>query len=95
MCPTRALATALLLASTASATEPTVWPQWRGPTRDGIVSGSAWPDKLEGDAMKQLWRVEKLGPSYSGPIVAADRVFTTQTVDKKIEVVTAYDRKVR
>lgn len=93
MYPVRALATALLIVSTASAADPGVWPQWRGPTRDGIVTGPAWPNKLEGDALKQVWRVEKLGPSYSGPIVAKDRVFTTQTVDKKTEVVTAHDRK--
>jgi outer membrane protein assembly factor BamB len=69
------------------------WPQWRGPTRDGIVAGPAWPDSLQGDALKQVWRVDNLGPSYSGPIVTADRVFLTQTVDKKTEVVTAHDRK--
>lgn len=84
----------LFLAGVASATaaEPAVWPQWRGPTRDGQVSAPKWPDKLAGDALKQVWRVDQLGPSYSGPIVAADRVFTTQTVDKKTEVITAHDR---
>ena len=93
MYPTRALATALLFVSAASGADPAVWPQWRGPTRDGAVAGAAWPEKLEGDALKEIWRVEKLGPSYSGPIVSKDRVFTTQTVDKKSEVVTAHDRK--
>ena len=93
MYPVRTLAVALLFVSTASAADPAVWPQWRGPTRDGVVTGPAWPAKLEGDTLKQVWRVEKLGPSYSGPVVAADRVFTTQTVDKKTEVVTAHDRK--
>lgn len=72
---------------------PAVWTQWRGPTRDGIIGGPAWPDKLQGDSLKQVWRVDNLGPSYSGPIVVADRVFTTQTLDKKTEVVTAHDRK--
>jgi outer membrane protein assembly factor BamB len=72
---------------------PAVWPQWRGPTRDGIVRGPAWPDKLQGDALKQVWRLDNLGPSYSGPVVTSDRVFTTQTVDKTTEVVTAHDRK--
>lgn len=69
-----------------------VWPQWRGPTRDGQVQGSAWPDNLRKDTLKQRWRVE-LGPSYSGPIVAPDRVFVTETRDKKTEVVRAFDRK--
>jgi len=84
---------ALMLAWTsfADAAEPAVWPQWRGPTRDGQVAGPAWPDKLKGDALQQIYRVE-LGPGYSGPIVAADRVFVTETVDKKDEVVRALDR---
>ncbi len=67
------------------------WPQWRGPTRDGKISGPAWPEKLDANHLRQVWRVE-LGPSYSGPIVGADRVFTTETKDKKSEVVTAFDR---
>ncbi len=90
---TRMVLAALLLCSSAFAADPPVWPQWRGPTRDGVVTGPEWPDKLEGDSLKQLWRIEKLGPSYSGPIVAEDRVFITQTVDKKTELVTAHDRK--
>ena len=68
------------------------WPQWRGPTRDGQIAGPAWPDKLDTNHLQQVWRVE-LGPSYSGPIVSADRVFTTESKDKKFEVVTAFDRK--
>ena len=68
------------------------WPQWRGPQRDGQFTGGAWPDKLDTNHLQQVWRVE-LGPSYSGPIVAGDRVFTTETKDKKFEIVTAFDRK--
>ena len=68
------------------------WPQWRGPTRDGQVVGPGWPDKLDTNHLRQIWRVE-LGPSYSGPIVAGDRVFTTETKDKKFEVVTAFERQ--
>lgn len=68
------------------------WPQWRGPTRDGMVRDADWPDTLKGDRLKLLWRVQ-LGPSYSGPIVDADRVYTTETVDKKFEVVQAFDRR--
>ncbi len=89
----RSLVALLLLSSVTTAAEPATWTQWRGPNRDGIVKGAEWPNTIEGDALKQVWRVEKLGPSYSGPIVTKDRVFTTQTVDKKTEVVTAHDRK--
>jgi outer membrane protein assembly factor BamB len=67
------------------------WPQWRGLQRDGQFTGPAWPDKLDTNHLQQVWRVE-LGPSYSGPIVVGDRVFTTETKDKKFEVVTAFDR---
>ena len=71
--------------------ELSTWPQWRGPHRDGQVSGPAWPEKLDTNHLRQVWRVE-LGPSYSGPIVGADRVFTTESKDKRFEVVTALDR---
>lgn len=69
---------------------PEDWNQWRGPGRDGHVLGPAWPDDFQG--LAPLWRVE-LGPSYSGPIVAGDRVFTTETVGEKEEVVRALSRK--
>ncbi len=79
-------------AARAESAEPRpVWPQWRGPSRDGKVEGPAWPQRLQGTALQLLWRVE-LGPSYSGPIVAPDRVFVTETRNKTNEVVRALDR---
>ena len=77
----------------ALAADPAIWPQWRGPTRDGLVTGPAWPDTLKEDTLKEVWRLGNLGPSYSGPVVTADRVFITETVNKTDEVVTALDRK--
>jgi len=67
------------------------WPQWRGPERDGQVDASGWPSKIDQDHLKVAWRVD-LGPSYSGPIVSKDRVFTTEAKNKQLEVVRAYDR---
>jgi outer membrane protein assembly factor BamB len=55
-----------------------------------MVVSSKWPDRLSGDALRQLWRVE-LGPSYSGPIVGGGKVFTTATEDSKWEVVRAFE----
>lgn len=69
-----------------------IWPQWRGPSRDGQWTGPAWPGRLSKDSLKQLWRVP-LGPSYSGPIVSEELVFTTETKNKESEVVVALDRK--
>ena len=67
------------------------WTQWRGPSRDGQVAGPSWPAKLSEDTLKATWTLP-LGPSYSGPIVSADRVFVTETRDKSTEVVRALDR---
>ncbi len=81
--------TALMLAAPVENT----WPQWRGPNRDGVVASAQWPSQLKDENFKLLWKSPTLGPSYSGPIVTEDRIFTTETVDKKTEVVTAFDRK--
>ena len=78
----------LIAADTPSAE---TWTQWRGPSRDGQVAGPTWPAKLSADTLKATWTLP-LGPSYSGPIVSADRVFVTETRDKSTEVVRALDR---
>ncbi len=74
---------------TANAAE--IWPQWRGPNRDGFSPGPAWPDSLAEDRLTPAWHVD-LGPGYPGPIVAADRVFVAETEDEKTEIVRALDR---
>jgi hypothetical protein len=58
-----------------------MWPQWRGPTRDSRYHGEPWPDSIAGDRIAPLWRVEGLGPSYSGAIVTDALVYTTATVE--------------
>lgn len=68
------------------------WPQWRGTQRNGTVSTStAWPSSVDEKHFVENWSVP-LGPSYSGPIVAEDRVFVTETKDSKYEVVRALER---
>src|SRR5205807_8519908 len=43
----------LIMGTAASfAKAPAVWPQWRGPTRDGHVTGADWPASLQGDALE-------------------------------------------
>lgn len=81
-----------LLAAAPAAGLASDWPQWRGPGRDGQFTGAAWPDRLDTNHLEQVWRVE-LGPSYSGPLVVGERVLTTETQDRKFEVVTAFDRR--
>lgn len=88
------LLAALAIGGVSFGVEPNAedWPQWRGPSRDGHAVGSLWPNSLGEDRLVRQWRVE-LGPSYSGPIVVGDRVFTTETRDESIEVASAYDRQ--
>jgi outer membrane protein assembly factor BamB len=64
------------------------WPCWRGPSRDGQSPTNAWP--LDFKSLEKLWSVE-LGDSYSGPIVADNRVFTTESIDGRDEALTALD----
>ena len=70
---------------------PDTWTQWRGSHRDGQIVGAMWPADLSERHLAEKWAVP-LGPSYSGPIVSQDRVFVTETRDKKFEVVRALDR---
>ncbi|MFK7790184.1 MAG: PQQ-binding-like beta-propeller repeat protein [Phycisphaeraceae bacterium] len=83
-----ALFTCLLVTASVAAD----WPQWRGPDRLGTVEGADWPDALNDQTLKQLWRVE-LAEGYPGPIVSGGRVFTVETLDAKAEVVRAFDAK--
>ncbi|MCA9062384.1 MAG: PQQ-binding-like beta-propeller repeat protein [Planctomycetaceae bacterium] len=68
------------------------WNQWRGPHRNGVVQGQAWPTSLNEKVLTRTWRVE-LPPSYSGPIVSDSAVFVTGTENKESEVVYALDRR--
>jgi outer membrane protein assembly factor BamB len=67
------------------------WTQWRGPERLCTIPATTWPDKLDEQSLVELYRVP-LQASYSGPIVSAERVFVTETVNKEKEVVRALDR---
>ncbi len=88
-----ALLSTLLFPIPSGCAEPTtkIWNQWRGPRRDGQFKGPLWPDRLSDGSLKLLWRVS-LDPSYSGPIVSEDTVFTTATINKESELVVALDR---
>ncbi|MGV3605964.1 MAG: PQQ-binding-like beta-propeller repeat protein [Planctomycetaceae bacterium] len=77
---------------TSAAESQPSWLQWRGNRRDGSYDGPAWPDSITADNLKRVFRVP-LAPSYSGPIVMEDRIFVTETRDKKVEVVSALSRK--
>ncbi|QDT12033.1 PQQ-binding-like beta-propeller repeat protein [Planctomycetes bacterium K23_9] len=64
------------------------WSQWRGPSRDSLLVDAVWPDALTGN-LNLVWE-RPHAPSYSGPVVQDGVVFTTETIDKSTERVTAY-----
>lgn len=70
---------------------PADWNQWLGPTRDNHFHGPAWPDRIDDEHLRPVWRVD-LGPGFGGPLVAGDRIFTVETKDKHFEVARAFDR---
>lgn len=73
-----------------SAADRDVWLNWRGPNRDSVLPGAAWPDSLDENHLKLVWS-QPFSDSYSGPLVTDQYVFTTETVDGS-ERVTCLDR---
>ncbi|MEM7353931.1 MAG: PQQ-binding-like beta-propeller repeat protein [Acidobacteriota bacterium] len=80
-----------LLVAAPSAAHGQSWNQWRGANRDGISPGIAWPDSLAESVLRQAWRVDDLGASYSSPVVQDGTVYVTVSHDARTEGVTALD----
>lgn len=51
--------------------EPADWPQWRGPTRDGVV-GAALPARWP-EALTKRWEIP-VGAGHASPVVSGNRV---------------------
>jgi outer membrane protein assembly factor BamB len=64
------------------------WSQWRGPQRDGNISGAVLPTTWPSTA-ETAWRVD-VGEGYSSPVVSGTRVFVHSRRDPE-EIVTAVD----
>jgi outer membrane protein assembly factor BamB len=77
---------ALVLSSLEAVAGAQEWPQWRGPSRNGVVSDGLreWPK-----AFQPGWRVE-VGEGYSSPVMAEGRIFIHSRKDPA-EVVTAIE----
>ena len=50
------------------------WPQWMGPTRDGVYRETGIVDAIAKDGLPVKWRTPVHG-GYAGPAVVGDRVF--------------------
>lgn len=62
-----------------------LWQGWRGPSRDGLLPGAAWPDSLDEKNLRSVW-IKDFGDSYSGPVFSKNSVFTTETKSGKERV---------
>lgn len=71
-----ALLLPLGLGAAESAAKKGVWPDWRGPSRDGICTETGLLQKWSDDGPPLLWKVEGLGSGYSSVSIADGRIFT-------------------
>ena len=69
------------------------WPQWRGPQRDGVWRETGIVEKFSSPQLQPVWTAT-VGPGYSGPTVAGDRVYLTDRVNEPApqERVRCFDR---
>jgi len=69
------------------------WPQWRGPNRDGKVTGFAAPEKWP-TALAQKWKTT-VGQGDATPALVGDKlyVFTRQGDDEVLQCLSAADGK--
>ncbi len=61
------------------------WPQFRGPTADGVSSDSRLPLTWS-EKENLVWRTELPGPGSSSPIISGDKVFLTSYSGYGIDV---------
>ena len=63
------------------------WPRWRGPSGQGVVEGTGYPETWSGTENVQ-WKVRVPGRGNSSPIVWGDKIFLTTAYDggKRISV---------
>ena len=70
------------------------WPQWRGPSRDGVWRETGIIEKFDGPEIPIRWRA-KVSSGYSGPTVADGRVYVSDRVaqPKQMERVLCFDAR--
>ena len=56
------------------------WPRWRGPSGQGLVSDTGYPDRWS-DSENIVWKTPVPGNGNSSPIVWGDRIFLTTAYD--------------
>ncbi len=78
----RILVTGLILLycfSPAGLTIGDDWPQWRGPTRDGVWNETGIVESFSSEQLPYRWE-QPIGPGYCGPTVADGRVYVSDRI---------------
>jgi outer membrane protein assembly factor BamB len=68
------------------------WSQWRGPSGQGLVEGTGYPDSWS-ETENVRWKVEVPGRGHSSPIVWADRIFVTTAYGGERRTVLCFRRE--
>lgn len=66
------------------------WPQWRGPSRDGISAERGWFQPWPASGPKQLWK-RNVGIGFSSVSVSGGRVFTMGNTTTNVDTVWCLD----
>jgi outer membrane protein assembly factor BamB len=72
----RRLAVTAVLISLSLPARADDWPQWLGPTRDGVWQETGVVQTIPDGGLPIVWRVPVKG-GYSGPAVVGNRVYLT------------------
>jgi outer membrane protein assembly factor BamB len=75
----------LLLILQSASTHAEDWPQFRGPTGQGITSAKDLPTTWSPKGENILWKTElpKSSAPFSSPVIAGDRIYLTYADDKE------------
>ncbi len=76
---TRFTLLAVIALASVSVARADDWPQWMGPTRDGVWAETGIARTLPAKGPKEEWRV-RIAAGYSGPAVAGGKVYVTDRV---------------
>ena len=82
--------TSLLLATSLFAAD---WPQWRGPTRDGVSTETGLLKEWPKEGPKLLWHAKDIGSGYSTPAVVGERLYVISNDGMEKEYVQALNVK--
>lgn len=82
------------LATAEPTVQPTDWPWWRGPARNGIASPDQSPPLRWSETENVLWKTAVPGRGHGSPTVVGDQVFlATAELEQETQSVLCFDRQ--